>query len=204
MAADFEAMRADLHEAVDHIIDTYQESARSDVTGNGSRPVPTADWPVIARTGSVGPWTYTWWSADEPEETYEPASAYEVRTPGRTHRVVLGRTTRSAWGRRDRGRAVVFWQSGSRASRTYYPWTEFVQTDRGGYAAPIPNPDHPRKVLTEQDPLPHQFRGADVERSDKLFDRIANGPSLRLVVDTADEETMIRHGYWVATLRGRL
>jgi hypothetical protein len=49
---------------------------------------------------------------------------------------------------------VVFWQSGSLSSNTYYPWTEFVETDHGGYAAAIPNPDHPRKILTRQDPLP--------------------------------------------------
>jgi hypothetical protein len=128
---------------------------------------------------------------------------WEVITPGKTHRVVLGWTTRPSWGRSDRKRAVVFWQSGSQASQSYYPWTEFVETDGEGYAAPIPNPDHPRKVLTPQDPLPGRFHGAEVERSDRLFDQIANGPSLRLVVSADDEEAMIRHGYWVAILRGR-
>lgn len=33
--------------------------------------------------------------------------------------------------------------------------------------------------------------------------RVPNGPSLRLVVDNDDDETMIRHGYWAATLKGR-
>jgi hypothetical protein len=203
VTVDFEAVRMDLHEAVDRVIGRYLEMADRDRAGADSRPAPTAERPVITRTGSVGPWTYTWWAADEHEEIYEPAWTYEVATPAKTHRVVLGWTTRSSWGRSDRKRAVVFWQSGSPASQTYYPWTEFVQTDRGGYAAPIPNPDHPRRVLTEQEPLPDRFRGADIQRSDQLFEQIAKGPSLRLVVDATDEEAMIRHGYWVATLRGR-
>jgi len=200
---DIEAMRADLHEAVDRIIDKYLEAADSDRAGPDGGPVPTADRPVITKIGSVGPWPYTWWAADTGDEIYDPAWTYEVVTPGKTHRVVLGWTTRPSWGRSDRKRAVVFWHSGSPASRTYYPWTEFVETDRGGYAAPIPNPNHPRKVLTHEDPLPDRFLDAEVERSDRLFDQIANGPSLRLVVDATDEEAMIRHGYWVATLRGR-
>jgi hypothetical protein len=98
---------------------------------------------------------------------------------------------------------IIFWQSGSPTSSIYYPWAEFVETDDGRYAASIPNPDHPRKILTQQDPLPARFRNSQVERLDKLFGQVANGPSLRLVVDPDDEETMIRHGYWVATLRGR-
>lgn len=202
MALDVEALRADLHDAVDQIIDKYLAAAGGEQANATLGTVPTADRPVIIKGESVGPWTYTWWG-DAGEETYEPAWSYKVITPARTHRVVFGWTMRSAWGRSDRKRVVVFWQSGSPTSRTYYPWTEFVETDRGRYAAPIPNPDNPRKILTHQDPLPDRFRDAEVERSDRLFDQIVNGPSLRLVVDGADEEAMIRHGYWVATLRGR-
>ncbi len=56
-------------------------------------------------------------------------------------------------------------------------------------------------MLTSSDPLPPQFRGAQVERTDQLFDQIMNGPSRRLVVDADEDEAMIRHGYWVARLR---
>jgi hypothetical protein len=31
-----------------------------------------------------------------------------------------------------------------------------------------------------------------------------NGPSLRLVVGADEGEAMVRHGFWVATWRGRL
>lgn len=200
---DIEALRADLHGAVDQFIDKYLAAADGEQASAGQGPVPTADRPVITKGGSAAPWTYTWWGTDSVDETYEPAWEYQVVTPARTHRVVLGWTTRPAWGRDDRKRAVVFWQSGSPSSNTYYPWTEFVETDHGGYAAAIPNPNHPRKILTRKDSLPDRFRDSDVERSDRLFDQIVTGPSLRLVVDGSDEEAMIRHGYWVATLRGR-
>ena len=45
---------------------------------------------------------------------------------------------------------------------------------------------------------------ADVERTDQLFSGIRQGPSLRLVVAGSDEEDIVRHGYWVASLRKRL
>ena len=203
MDLDVDAMRADLHAALDQIIDQYLAAAHSEQEGPDHLPAPTAERPVITKGADIGPWTYTWWGTGSEEEEYQPAREYQVITPSRTHRVVLGWTERPAWGR-DRKRAVVFWQSGPPASRIFYPWSEFVETDTGRYAAPIPNPDQPRKILTHQEPLPPRFRGAEVERSDQLFDRIANGPSLRLVVDGTDEESMIRHGYWVAGLRNRL
>jgi hypothetical protein len=98
----------------------------------------------------------------------------------------------------------VFGQTGPASSTNFYPWTEFVETDVESYAAQIPNPERPRKILTPSDPIPNRFRSAQVERADQLFDQITNGPSLRLVVDAADEENMVLHGYWVARLRNRL
>lgn len=197
---DLDALRAELHDAVDRIIDQHLATANEALTRQA--PVPTADRPVIRKGKDVSGWTYTWW-ADGGQEVYDPSCEYEVVTPGRTHHVILGRTVRRAWGRDDRKRWIVFWQSGSTTSSTYYPWIEFVETDDGRYAAPISNPDHPRKVLTGEDPLPARFRDSQVERLDKLFDKVTNGPSLRLVVDNDDDETMIRHGFWVATLKGR-
>jgi hypothetical protein len=35
------------------------------------------------------------------------------------------------------------------------------------------------------------FGGTDVARSDQVFEQIASGPTLRLVVDDTDEEGMI-------------
>jgi hypothetical protein len=200
---DLDALKVELHEAVDRIVEKYLAADETGQLGPDRLPMPTLERPVITKGDDIGPWTYTWWGSGSGEEEYEPAREYQVLTPSRTHHVVLGWTQRPAWGRSDRRRAIVFWQSGS--PNVFYPWTEFVQTDTdtGRYAAPIPNPESPRRILTGQDPLPSRFRGADVERSDQLFDRINNGPSLRLVVDGTDEESMIRHGYWVATLRNR-
>jgi hypothetical protein len=198
---DIDALQADLHDALDRIIDQYRAAANEQAL-NGQTPKPTADRPVIQKGKDVSPWTYTWWAGGGQEE-FQPAWEYELIIPGRTHHIILGRGTREAWGRDDRKRVIVFWQAGSTTSDNYYPWTEFVETDDGRYAAPIPNPDYPRKILTESEPLPPRFRDSQVERLDALFEQVAKGPSLRLVVDADDEEAMIRHGYWVATLRGR-
>jgi hypothetical protein len=108
-------------------------------------------------------------------------------------------TVREAWGR-ERHRAVVFGEAGS----SLYPWTEFVETDDGRYAAGISDPNHPRALLKQGDPLPDWFSTATVERTDQLFDGIRQGPSLRLVVGADEEVRMVRHGYWVAGLRNRL
>lgn len=199
-----DAMRADLHAALDQIIDQYLAAADGEQSEPDHSSEPTADWPLITRGDDIGPWTYTWWGSGSVEEEYESAREYKVITPSQTYHVVLAWTKRPAWGRSDRKRAIVFCRSGSPSSMIFYPWTEFVQTDTERYAAPIPNPDQPRKILTHQDPLPARFRTAEVERSDQLFNHITNGPSLRLVVDGTDEESMIRHGYWVAQLRRRL
>jgi len=52
--------------------------------------------------------------------------------------------------------------------------------------------------------IPDRLAVAAVERTDELFDGIRNGPSLRLVVGSAEEVAMVRHGFWVAGLRKRL
>jgi hypothetical protein len=83
---------------------------------------------------------------------------------------------------------IVFGEIGN----SFYPWTEFVETDTEHFAAPIPNPERPRKMLTPSDPMPGRYRGAHVERTDQLFDPVTSGPSLRLVVASSDEEDMVR------------
>lgn len=129
------------------------------------------------------------------------AASGHVETPQRSYGVRLARCERAAWGKSDRKRATVFGPAGP---DSFYPWTEFVETDTGDFAATIPNPEHPRAILTASDPLPGRFRGARVERADQLFEQIRNGPSLRLVVTSSDEVDMVLHGYWVARLRNRL
>jgi hypothetical protein len=195
---DVRLMREALHTAVDRIIDEYMAADSS-----SSQPsVPTIDVPLIVRGDDVGQWSYRW-PGDEGTEKFYASRQYDLVTPHRTYRVRIAWSERQAWGRPNRKRAIVFGEAGAR-SVNFWPWTEFVETDTGRYAAPIPNPDYPKKVLTPSDPLPGRFRNAQVERTDQLFEQIVNGPSLRVVVNADDEEAMIRHGYWVARLRSRV
>jgi hypothetical protein len=193
-----ESMRTALHEAVDQIFDDYQKAAGA--TESAAEPPVTAETPLVTRGDLVPDWSFTW-PSDEGKETFRETRLWDVSTPHKSHRVHLARGKRPAWGKNDRERVIVFGQVGP---DSYYPWAEFVETDTGHFAAPIPNPEHPRKILTPSDPLPSRYRGAHVEQAAELFDQIRNGPSLRLVVSSSDEEDMVRHGYWVARLRNRL
>jgi hypothetical protein len=117
--------------------------------------------------------------------------------------VLLARTTREVWGEQLK-RYIVFGQVGRETSKTFYPWTEFVETSDGDYAALIPDPARPRSPLSDGNATPGRFRLARVERTDRLYRGVKKGPTLRLVVPEEDPEAMIRHGYWVAQIRGRL
>ena len=200
---DIEQVRVSLHTAVDRIIEEYLAANASPAGPPADGPVPTTDSPLIVRGDDMGKWAYRWPGAEGTEGFYA-SRQYEVVTPHRTYRVRLAWSERPAWGRQDRKRAIIFGQVGPPTSTTFYPWTEFVETDTGRYAAPIPNPAYPRKILTPSDQLPERFKDAQVERTDQLFDQITNGPSLRVVVDVTDEGDMVWHGYWVARLRNRL
>ena len=111
------------------------------------------------------------------EEKFTNSRWYTVVDQGREHRVLVALTDREAWGR-TRKRAVAFRESGS----SFYPWTEFVETDDGRYAAGISDPDHPRALLKEGAAIPDRFRTARIERTDQLFKAVRRGPSLRLVL----------------------
>ena len=58
--------------------------------------------------------------------------------------------------------------------------------------------------MRDMSALPTRFTGKTVARADEVFNSIREGASLRLVVDESDEAEMVRHGYWVAILRGRV
>ena len=89
-------------------------------------------------------------------------------------------------------------------SRTYYPLTEFVETDDGRFAAAVPSPRRPRAQLKDGARLPNHIDPAHIARTDTLFRSIHSGSSLRYVVDRDDEVSMVQHAYWVATLRHRI
>lgn len=79
-----------------------------------------------------------------------------------------------------------------------------MESDTGRFAASIPDPERPRAIVRQETSLPARFAGKSVARADNLFESIRQGASLRLVVDESDEDEMVRHGYWVARLRGRI
>jgi hypothetical protein len=158
----------------------------------------------IAVTGGTdaGQWAY-YWPGERAPQIFFASRLYELLGPNGTAHVRVARCRRPAWGR-ERERAVVFKHQGGPDSRTYYQWTEFVETDDGRFAAVIPNPQRPRTLLREGGVLPDHLQPAHVARSDQLFGSIRSGASLRYVVDRAHEVSMIEHGYWVAALRHRI
>lgn len=190
-----EMMRAALHEAIDKIFDGYLDEGVA--TPSSTEADPTDDGIEVVEGEDHGPFPYRW--PDGNDEPFSKSRWYTLVDQGREHRVLVAWTDREAWGR-TRHRAVVFGESGS----SLYPWTEFVETDDGRYAAGISDPNHPRALLKHGAVIPDWFRTATVERTDRLFNGIRQGPSLRLVLGLDDEIAMVRHGYWVAGLRNRL
>jgi hypothetical protein len=194
---DTSILRARLHEAVDRAID--------DVLGHQppvGRIAPDGA-ETVERIGPVDAFVYHW-PADYGSEDFESGTEYRLSSLTRGATVIVGWTTRNAWNR-DRRRAVVFHRARPEDQPgRWYPWTEFVETDTDGFAAPIPNPKRPRAIMRDATDLPERFNGKVVARSDEVFSSIREGASLRLVVDESDEAEMVRHGFWVATLRGRI
>ncbi len=188
---DWERLRKELRSSVDEAIDRFIAEQ------NEGGEVVT----VQAEDEVLDHWTYTW--PDRYTEEYDQARWYRATGPSGNARVLLARTTRTVRGD-DLRRWIVFAQIGGEDSKTFYPWSEFVATDEGDFAAIIPNPQRPRAVLSDGDPLPTRFARARVERTDALYGKVADGPSLRFVVSEDDADEMIRHGYWVAELRHRI
>lgn len=161
------------------------------------RLVAEDEGPTFERLGSSSAFEFKWPNATE---RYAKGSTWTVTSPGRTVTLTIGRTRREAWSRLRR-RWVVFGPAGPR-SAALYPWAEFVEADDGRMSAVIPSPESPRKILRAGDPIPARYRGQKVARADELFRSIANGGSLRVLVD--DEEAAVRHAYYIAKLKGRI
>jgi hypothetical protein len=188
---DVSLLREELHTAIDSILDKYSAQPPT--------PSDLGDLRIEA-VASNGAWTYRWPKATE---RFRSRARYRVTGDFGEAEVLVARTKREAWGRK-RGRVVVFAKVGPSSSTTYYPWTEFVETDDGDYAAVIPDSKSPRQILRDGDPRPPRLASATVVRADTVFRSIRSGPSLRVVVSEEDDEAMISHGYWVASLRGRI
>lgn len=154
--------------------------------------------PVITPEQVQDPFEYTWPTL--PPEKFTTGRWYQVSGARRNIRLLVARTEREAWGKL-RGRVVIFEGGRTGNIKSLNPWSEFVETDDGEYACRIPDPKHPQATLKAGDPLPARFNGAKVLRADQAFRLLRNGPSLRLVVSSTDELAMIKHSYWIASLR---
>jgi hypothetical protein len=188
---DLTALREELHRVIDAALDAHM-GARDGSTNGQALDVEVED--------AVEPWTYRW--PNGYVERYDTTTRYRVTGDFGEADVLVAHTTREAWGR-DRERIVVFGKAGG-TSGAHYPWTEFVETDDGDYAAKLSDPDDPRKSLRQGDRLPPRLASANVRRNDEIFRSIRDGAALRLVVAPNDTEAMIGHGYWIASLRGRI
>jgi hypothetical protein len=156
----------------------------------------------VEALGPLGPFDFPW-PAQYGTEHFDSATAYRLASLDESS-VIVGWTRRLAWGR-DRRRAVVFHRKNiSDEPRQWYPLTEFVETDTGVFAAQVPDPEQPRAILRDGQSLPRRFSGKVIARADEVFDSVRKGPSLRLLVNEAEEPEMVRHGFWVGQLRGRV
>ncbi|HEY5988070.1 MAG TPA: hypothetical protein VIV12_17110 [Streptosporangiaceae bacterium] len=188
---DLEALREELHRSIDAALDAYL--GVRDGPGNGQ----ALD---LEQKDQVESWTHRW--PNGYLEHYDTTTSYRVTGDFGEAEVLVAHCIREAWGR-DRERIVVFGKP-SGTSAAPYPWTEFVQTDDGDYAAKLSDPNDPRKSLRDGDHLPPRLASANVQRNDQIFRSIRDGAALRLVVAPDDTEAMIGHAYWMASLRGRI
>ena len=182
-------------------VQSYMDRIR-DKTGLRRRPelVRLALEGGISNVGKE--WAYAWPAHHERYETYTDQT---VQVDHKTVMVRVARGARAAWGRKDRGRIVVFGKGGQAGKLGFYPWVEFTECDESGlYSAVIPDPANPRRLLRDGDELPTHFSGKDVRRVDEIINGIKDGPSLRLVLPGSAEPDMVRHAAWVARVRGRL
>jgi hypothetical protein len=182
---DIATLRTELYKAIDAVLNRYMMVNEFSITL------------VETEQGYI----YHW-----PKETevFDLAHWYEVAGGNGKMRILVARkntTDRPVWSK-FRGHIAIFAQSES--SKTLYPCAEFIETDDGDYAAIIPNPENPRSALKDGEQLPERFSNARVLRNDQVFRSIRNGPVLRLIVKSTDEEAMVKHGYWVAQLRRRI
>lgn len=201
MEVDSEELRAELHRAVDAVFTRIADAdLRRAMDGIAELIETGLIVEFLGAEGEHADFEYVW--PDRTEEYFKRVHAYSVRSGSTSAEVIVGETQRLAWGE-DRGRVVVFERITDQPSR-WYPWTEFVETDDGRFAATIPDPARPRASLKDGDPLPPQYATLNVARADRLFGSIQDGPSLRLVLNRDEEEAMIRHGHHVARLRGRV
>ena len=180
-------------------------------------PASLAGYTVIGQEVLPDGFEY-WWpkrpSAAEYRSDRIPTAQYRLRTEAGAYSLLIGEEKggRTTHGKQGRGRIVVFVRHGHGAGGLY-PLVEWAEIDHPAadgtalYAAQIPRPGAPRSQITAdelpalRETVPH-LKDADVRRADDVYDAMATGPTMRLIVPVTDVETMLVHGLWVGQLRG--
>ena len=196
-----EDFRAELHSAVDAVLDRFLGADSEGLTtATDGWMGELADLKIRHIRRLAEPYVHPW--PDKTGETYRTGDWYEVIAPEGSLEMLVAETTRFAW-HEERGRVVVFarWMG---SSGQPYPWLEYCENDADGYSADLRNPEKPRSVLRDGDPIPKELTNANVRRLDELYEGVRNGPSLRLVVDKEDVERLIRYAYWTSRVIGRI
>jgi hypothetical protein len=187
-------LRASLHRMVDEAIDqtlsatqqrqNEEETELSIVPGN-YQPEFTYTFPGNERvTFSGGHW-------------------YEVLGPHGQLKMLLANGEVDIRRERREVYYVFARESGPENPLTAFECTQFTKTDAGQFGSIIPVSADPRKHLKAGMTLPPRYVQATVERADKLYSSVKDGPTLRFVVKEDDVEAMLTHGYYVAHLRHR-
>jgi hypothetical protein len=184
--SEVQQLRHRIHRAVDDAFDEIVAARERSEVGEVRFGPPEQEWDFLWPDGN--------------RERFDVVKPFAIQIEGRQVEGRIAHTQREAWGRRDRGRWVVFGRSGS----TDYPWLEWVETDDGRVAAPVPDPVSPRKVATDPDLVPEFAQGLPLARADELFERIRRGPSLRFALPDDAFDRMVIVAANVAVLRGRL
>jgi hypothetical protein len=191
----FEDLRAEVHRAVDRAFDAWPAQGSS---GHGnSEPSAQAEEPLDES------FTQKW--PDSSEERFSKGRYFSVAIGGEVVRVLVAwaDAPKFTWGR-DRCRAVSFLLLRGDASGERYPLSEWVEADDGAMATGVPNPARPRALLKDGEPRASWLSGWTCVRADELFESVANGPSLRVVVNKEAENRMAEFAVRVGLLRGRI
>jgi hypothetical protein len=189
-----EELRARIHTMVDQEFDAWgreQQPQRED-----------AEITLVAGTPLDRPLSHKW--PDGIVETFSLGRHFSGTVAGERIFLLVVRADRPrlTWGR-ERRRAVTFLLR-SEWSADRYPLSEWVETDSGEMSTGIPNPARPRSLLKQGDNAPAWLDGWTVRRADHIFESMADGPSLRVVVGIDDDEGMAVFGVRVGLLRGRI
>lgn len=185
---DKQGLRAQLFAAIDTVLDSAN-------IAEDTKPVTSGV--SLRKLGESGAWTYRWPAGSE---IYTHTSIYEATGLNETHVLRVAWGSRDAWNRAGRGRVVVF---GKRpGAENEYPYIEFTEADDGRWAAAV-YPTASRRQLRQSEPPPDLPINGELVPVGEVFAGVKGGNTVRLVVDSSNEEAMAIYGLSVARTRGR-